>query len=305
MKTRHFLGGLIIILIGLILLANNFGILSWGIWYHLIRLWPLILIAVGLDLILKTVSLPYLRILPPLLIIAVICLVICLYHSQGNRFYYFFGKNTQSIELSQPLLPSIKKANINLRFKAGKLKIREGSTKNLASGNFTIPLEIMPWMKYRELNGEGFLEIGEKEKEREYLFTRWNRAHFWDIKLNSTIPLSLKISAGASDNDLNLSSLKIVEFDLDVGASNSRIRFGNITSIKARVSGGASKIKILIPHSMGVKIRTDAGLTSNNLDALGFKKSENIYLSNNYPTAEKQLKLDLDADASALKLELY
>lgn len=305
MKTRHFLGGLLIILIGLILLANNFGILSWGIWYHLIRLWPLILIAVGLDLILKTTSLHYLRILPPLLIIAVICSVICIYHSQGNRFYHFFGKNTQSIELSQPLLPSIKKANINLRLKAGKLKIREGSIKNLASGDFTIPSGIMPWMKYRELNGEGFLEIGEKEKEREYLFTRWSRTHSWDIKLNRTIPLSLKISTGASNNDLNLSSLKIVEFDLNVGASNSKIRFGKITSIKARVSGGASKIKILIPRSMGVKIRIDAGLTSNNLDALGFEKNGNIYLSNNYSTAERQLDLNLDAGASALKIELY
>ncbi|MEA1964768.1 MAG: DUF5668 domain-containing protein [Candidatus Aerophobetes bacterium] len=103
MKTKSFLKGLIVILIGLILLANNFGILSWGIWCHLIRLWPIILIAVGLDLILRTTSLSYLRILPLLLIIAVICLAVYIYQVQGNRyrFYYFFGKKTQNIELNQ------------------------------------------------------------------------------------------------------------------------------------------------------------------------------------------------------------
>jgi len=110
MKIRHFSEGLIIILIGLILLANNFGILPWGIWYYLIRLWPLVLIAIGIDLILKGTSLSFLRIIPPLLVIAAICLTVYFYQNQEGKFYPFFRGKTQSIELSQPLLPNIKKA---------------------------------------------------------------------------------------------------------------------------------------------------------------------------------------------------
>jgi len=303
MKIRHFSEGLIIILIGLILLANTFGVLPWGVWYYLIRLWPLILIAIGIDLILRATSLSSLRIVPPLLIIAGICLTVYFYQSREGKFYQFFKGKTQSIELSQPLLPNIKKATINIKFGAGNLRIRGDSIEELMKGNFTVHPEISPWIKYRDMDGEGFLEIGERKGE--HLFTYGSKFHRWDLKLNSTIPLSLKIDTGASNNDLDLSSLEIVEFNLDTGASNNEIRFGESTSIKAKIDGGASNIKIFIPQEMGVRIKADTALTSNNLDDLGFEKRGNIYISRNFSTAKKQLDLDLDIGVSTLRIELY
>ena len=306
MKIKRFLEGLIIILIGLILLANNFGILPWSIWYHLIRLWPIILIAIGLDLILKGISLPSLRVLPPLLIIGAICLTVYFYQNKEGKFYRFFPRKTQRIELSQPLLPNIKKATINLKFGVGELRVRGNSIKELMRGNFTVLPGINPWMRYREMNGEGFLEIGEnKGKGIDLSFFHRDKLHQWDLKLNTTIPLSLRIDTGASNNDLDFSSLKIVEFDLDTGASNNKIRFGRSTSIKAKINGGASNIKIFIPHSMGVKIKVDTALTTNNLSDLGFEKMGNTYISKNFSTAKKQLDLDLDIGVSALKVKLY
>ena len=55
MKDQQHHGGLVwpIILIaaGIILLLNNLGMLSWDIWGTLWRLWPVLLIAIGLDII--------------------------------------------------------------------------------------------------------------------------------------------------------------------------------------------------------------------------------------------------------------
>jgi len=124
MKIRHFLKGLIVILIGLILLANNFGILSWGIWYYLVRLWPLILITIGIDLIFQGTSLSFLRILSPLLIIAAICLTVYFYQNQEGKFHQFFRRKFESTELNQPLLSNIKEATVNINFGAGKLRVR-------------------------------------------------------------------------------------------------------------------------------------------------------------------------------------
>lgn len=183
------------------------------------------------------------------------------------------------------------------------MRIRGDSIEELMRGNFTVHPEISPRMKYRDIDGEGFLEI--EERKVTHLFTYESKIHQWDLKLNTTIPLSLKIDTGASNNDLDLSSLKIVEFDLDTGASNNKIRFGESTSIKAKVDGGASNIKIFIPHLIGVKIKADTALTANNLDTLGFEKKGNIYISRNFSTAEKQLDLYLDIGASTLKIELY
>ncbi len=300
MKTRHLLGGIIILLIGLILLANNFGLLSWQIWYQLWRLWPLILIAIGLDLLFKGISLSFLRILPPLLIIAGVCYVV--YISQGEEGFFRFGKEeAETIILTQPLLPHIKKATIKLDFGAGALRVRDGSSEKLVEGKFTVSKGIKPWIKYRDKGEEGFVEIGSH-------FPHWDwggRENSWEIRLNNTIPLSFKVNTGASNNNLDLSSLRINEFELNTGASKNEIKFGKTISTYAKINGGASTIKIFIPHSMGIKIKADTALVTHNFDILGLEKKENIYFSKNYWTADKRLDLDLDIGASTIRIELY
>lgn len=47
---RHgSLGALVLICLGVILLLNNLGLIPWGIWLSLWRLWPVILILAGLQ----------------------------------------------------------------------------------------------------------------------------------------------------------------------------------------------------------------------------------------------------------------
>jgi hypothetical protein len=53
MSLAQFLKGLVIILIGIILLLNNFNILNWSVWINILRLWPILLISLGLSLIFR------------------------------------------------------------------------------------------------------------------------------------------------------------------------------------------------------------------------------------------------------------
>ena len=53
MNGTQFLKGLAIILIGVILLLNNLNILEWSVWYNIFRLWPLLLVSLGISLIFR------------------------------------------------------------------------------------------------------------------------------------------------------------------------------------------------------------------------------------------------------------
>ncbi len=53
MSLTQFLKGLIIILIGVILLLNNLHILEWSVWPDILRLWPLLLVSLGISLIFR------------------------------------------------------------------------------------------------------------------------------------------------------------------------------------------------------------------------------------------------------------
>ncbi|MDD3631471.1 MAG: DUF5668 domain-containing protein, partial [Atribacterota bacterium] len=53
MSLTRFLKGLVIILVGAILLLNNLNILEWAVWPNILKLWPLLLISVGISLIFR------------------------------------------------------------------------------------------------------------------------------------------------------------------------------------------------------------------------------------------------------------
>lgn len=53
MVLTQFLKGLVIILIGVILLLNNLNIMEWSVWSDILKLWPLLLVSLGISLIFK------------------------------------------------------------------------------------------------------------------------------------------------------------------------------------------------------------------------------------------------------------
>ena len=53
-KTRRggLVGPIILITLGVVFLMNNLGVLDWSVWVVIFRLWPVLLVAAGLDLLL-------------------------------------------------------------------------------------------------------------------------------------------------------------------------------------------------------------------------------------------------------------
>ncbi len=50
--SPSYSGAIILILLGILFLLNNFGILPWPVWQIIVRYWPVVLILVGLEVIL-------------------------------------------------------------------------------------------------------------------------------------------------------------------------------------------------------------------------------------------------------------
>jgi hypothetical protein len=70
MTVKRVFEGLTLVLIGVILLLNTTGSLPWSVWLHVLSLWPLLLVAAGLDIIAKGIDAEWLRVISSLLVIA-------------------------------------------------------------------------------------------------------------------------------------------------------------------------------------------------------------------------------------------
>jgi len=64
------------VLIGLVFLGNTLGYIEWSVWFVLLTLWPVLLIAAGISIIGKGVGQQWLRALAPLVIWAALALAV-------------------------------------------------------------------------------------------------------------------------------------------------------------------------------------------------------------------------------------
>jgi hypothetical protein len=124
-----------------------------------------------------------------------------------------------------------------------------------------------------------------------------------DFRIPSDIPLMLNFDGGASSFDLDLRDVQVSSLDIDTGASTIDLALGDLVAENSvTIDAGASTISLSLPESTGVRIRLDAGLTSKTLPRLS-EVEDNVFETDNYDDAEKQIDLRLALGASTLRVE--
>ncbi len=97
-RRRSFLGPILLIAFGVIFLLNNLGVLNWNVWATLIRLWPVLLIGFGLDLLIGRRSVVG-SVIVVLLVLIVVAVAVWGFTAQP----VVGGEALTSEEINQPL----------------------------------------------------------------------------------------------------------------------------------------------------------------------------------------------------------
>ncbi|MEA2573286.1 MAG: hypothetical protein QOH93_584, partial [Chloroflexia bacterium] len=123
------LGPLLLISAGVLFLLNNLGVVPWSIWETLGRLWPLVLIAIGVDLVVGRRS--------PLI---ALLLIVAIIGTGGALVYANGGFNAPGGLASAPLnipLNNAQSADVHVDMGVGSLSVGSisGDGDLLATGN--------------------------------------------------------------------------------------------------------------------------------------------------------------------------
>lgn len=84
----------------------------------------------------------------------------------------------------------------------------------------------------------------------------------WDVATAGDVPTDLRVSAGAGDIDLDLSTVRVVRAELQVGAASARVVLPQPTGdVPVSISAGAARVTLEIPAGVEARVTT-AGLVS-------------------------------------------
>ncbi|MBA7545066.1 hypothetical protein ES705_37428 [subsurface metagenome] len=333
MKGNKIFKGLTFLLIGAILLANTLEILEWSVWSNIIRLWPLLIVSLGLSLIFRGKSLSFMG--PLIIFLGIIVGVGASY--MGINFEGEIVREAKTLSreiiievekvpetevaLETEITPEIETApetettletEVVLETKE-YLEIERASIGlNLDVGKITLgestPLLYECISQYRYKEFEPFEEFSHTEKETNIVISHspvtarrisHNINNEWQLKLNNKIIYDLSIKTGAIDTNCNLSDFKVEKLYIESGAGNINLVLPQYDS-EIIIDTGVSNINIAIPKNVGAMVNIDSGIAVKDLD--DFIKRDVTYISHNYDESEFKTEISIDCGVSNIDI---
>ncbi len=320
-RLSNLIWPLILIIAGFVLLFSNLGILSSSAWDVLINLWPLLVVALALSMILGGGSLFF-----PLTLIAFAAGFLLanfgvvdwnMWSALGKLwplfligigldvlvFSRFRQRAIRTETISQPL-QGASSAEIKLEPGLGRLELGAGATTDaLMAGTATVGPDESIGASYRLAGTEARIKI-KQVAPWYFVFTGgWlNSERRWDLSLNPNIPTRLRIDGGIGSHIMDLSTLKLTSLKVDGGIGTMILTLPAQGQVQAKIDGGVGDKTIIIPAGTAARIKIDSGLGGRQVQG-DFTRIGDYYTTRSYdPAAADRLEVDIDHGIGSLTL---
>ncbi len=200
-QGKNWVGAVILVGLGGVLLAGNLNQLPWSGLDLLLRLWPVLIVAAGLDLMMQGRTSTLGAVLIVLLAVALVAGMVWIgFAAPGSAA-------TAPIEVNQPL-QGAQSASVILTILTGNANIAGGAeSSQLISGTVFMPNQVRAKESYSVNGGEGRYELQPASNTRMPVFGSVNDKQT-DLKVNSSIPTDLNLTLIAGVENLDLRAIK-------------------------------------------------------------------------------------------------
>lgn len=272
--------GVILISIGVLLLLNTTGTVDFGFWRWIGKLWPVILIAIGIEKIFsssQSSNMRNLAWLSPIIIVGVVSYAVVAGQRDDNSNTWDdhwqwnwddSWKNdepTSTHTWSEEFAADAKRLNLILEMSGGRLTVRGGSgAGHLLEARASTRGDKPETSSSVSSDGVYTVKVLQQDKPDRRARDQWI------MKVTDSIPVDLKVEGGAARMRLDLSALKVENLELDAGAADVDIVLGSLVPmVKCDLECGAAAMDITIPSVAGLRLYRDgviSRLSDNDLD---------------------------------------
>jgi hypothetical protein len=194
-------------------------------------------------------------------------------------------------------LQGAKEASLSIDHGAGHIDLRAGAN----AGDFLTGSVGVGMNRSSRLNGDK-LEV-QIDAGPSFIPFIGPEGGVWQYRLNPDLPTSIKIQAGASRLDLDLTDLRVTYFSFDGGASNLNLILpAHMENTLVDIEAGAASIDVQVPQGVALRLRAKS-VGSLNIDEGRFPRREGgIYQSADYDTAGHRAEVTMDGGATSIKV---
>lgn len=293
-RREGWAGPLVGIGLGTVLILGNLGYLAWGGWNLLWRLWPVLIIAWGLDVafgrnrsLWSTVA----RVALGLLLVGGI-----LWLAMASPLNTGFKTESISQQLS-----TASPSNISLQQPVGELTLTGNAAEDmLITGTVVLPKGMTLLTDYSHpAEAADFYAL--KPSGVVVNSTSSNQSP-WAFKINSTHIIFLNTEVAVGSMVLDLADTQVQEVDSQMAVGQTVITFPAKTNVTGDIEGAVGETILRFPKGSSVTIHFSGGLTSVQLDD-GFSRTDDEITSDF--SGDYSIELDVDQAVGSLVIQWY
>lgn len=285
MRTRgSIVLPLLLILAGVILLLNNLGHLPWTVWATIGRLWPILLIALGLDILFGRSVLRW------ALGVALVVLV-----GISVALALFGPAPIGPSENLRIPLGGTSRAEVNLVAPVGAVVVRASSALDMLVGGTLVA----PWPD----RGRWTLDrVGDTarfnltvDRQHDFPTAVWPDRSRVTVELAPSVPVALRTTLGEGTASLDLAALTLTELTVRGGSGRVTVSLPSRGQLVASISSGTGEVTVHIPAGMEARVRVEGRCGP--VDVVGdYQAEEGVFTSPGYETSAQRVDLTVRAN---------
>lgn len=307
--VKHLAEGVTTVVFGLVFLGCSIGFLSWNAWFNIFRLWPVLVIALGIEVIGHGLRSPWVRAVSSLLV-ALGLLYGALLMPSDTRFTWppvidNVGE-AEPFSHSAPHSVSVRSGTAMIDGGVGEFSVVAGEQLATAEGSSPFQTEFVT----NVIDDVADVRIGYASTS----FSGPTTGSNMDITLDRDVVWDLDVSAGVSSYRLDLSDLPVSEFRLDAGVSDGTVILGpsNLAGVSGAlpvsIQAGVSSLVVRVPSGDGARVVVRHGLSD--IDAEGTwvtmrGDGRTTFESDGFDGTGPYWDIEIEAGVGAIRLEYY
>jgi hypothetical protein len=156
-------------------------------------------------------------------------------------------------------------AEVRIAFGAGRLLVGPAASGRLVDGSFEGGVDVTP-------AGPGRVRLATPHSGP--WSWSWGRPPFaWRVGLTAEVPLRLELETGASDNELDLGSLRVTDLRLRTRAAQSRVTLPAIGVMRVDAESGAAQLRFRVPAGVAARITSAMVIGTTDVDTARFPRT--------------------------------
>jgi hypothetical protein len=297
-----FVGPTILIGLGALLLLNNLGMLQWGVWETIWRLWPVLLIAAGLDVLIGRRSAVG-SLLSALIVLALVVGGVWLVAAPARLGTEPSGREITGQSISQPL-EGARLGEVSIRPAAASLTVAGGAPAGkLVEGSVAVQAGETATSESRLANDVIYYSV--ESREARPTLGPAGVARGWDLRLTDQALLTLRVGMGAGQADLDLRSLRLTSLVVEIGAGQATVTLPSVGRVQARVNVAIGEVIIRVPRGTPYRINAKAALGSSQLSSGESHFGSSTFTSPGFESAQDRIEVDAACAVGSVVVQEY